>query len=325
VEREVRGGTVSWFTRRESRGAPLDAQLRSRLSKLPPEFRIGRFARLIAPDPSDILRMVVAEHAGHRGELCFLSVAIGGAGGGCRLLANLFARGPLALTWGFSGGGQQFWTVEGLASDDVVRVEAFLATGERRPLALRDNVVAGRIAGVKLPARIVAYDTQGRIIGITKIEGLHRSRARPVVSTFRTLISVRQSDGSNALLRVARSTTGGRCFEIRTGNVVLAAGCYATRWRGRALQLALQGHGHNWLLFGRVQPTTTKLELRYQDGESTPATPVDGYVLVAIPASHTHDGHRLTLVVGRDASGRIVGREQIGAADNLRSWRARLP
>jgi hypothetical protein len=312
IEREVKGGTIGWFTRREPRGDSLDAQLRSRLSTSPPEFRIGRFARLIEPDPNDILRMVVAEHAGHRDEICFFSVTIGGAGGGCRSLATLFELGPLALTWGFSGGGQQIWTVEGMASDDVTRVEAFLATGERLPLALRDNVVIGRIAAVKLPARIVAYDDQGRIIGITKIPGLHRSRVRPVVSTFRTLIRIRQASGQYAALRIARSTTGGKCFEVRTGDAVLAAGCYANRWRGPALQLGVQGHGRTWLLNGRVRPTIAGLELRYQDGDKAQETPVEGYVLVSIPKRHTYDRHRLTLIVGRDSAGRVVGREQIG-------------
>ena len=312
VEREVTGGTIGWFAHREPRGAALDPKLRSRLSTVPPLFRIGRFARLIAPDPNDILRVVVAEHAGHPDEVCSFSVTLGGEGGGCRSLSQLFTLGPLVLTWGFSGGGQQFWTVEGLASDDVSRVEAFLATGERRWLALHDNVVFGRIAAVKLPARIVAYDGQGRIIGITKIEGLARSKSRPVVSTFRTLIRVHQVTGPDALLRVARSTSGGRCFEVSTGDAVIAAGCYASRWRGAPIQLGLQGHGRRWLLDGRVRPDVVALELRYQDGEMATVKPVGGHALLAVPASHTVDGHRLTLVIGRDAAGRIVDKEPIG-------------
>jgi hypothetical protein len=116
--------------------------------------------------------MVVAENdLGARKEVCYYLVTRGGAGGTCAALRELFRRGPLALTWGFSGAGQQFWIASGLASDDVARVTVFLATGERRPAALRDNVVIVRVAAAKLPARLVGYDSAGRVVAVQTVGG----------------------------------------------------------------------------------------------------------------------------------------------------------
>lgn len=170
VERVVTGGTVGWFARREPRGQSLPADLRRQLSQFR-RIRIGRFARVIQPDPADFLRLVVAERAGRPNEICMYLLTRGGIGGGCNPIGQAFARGPLLASWGFSGAGQQFWTFQAVATDLVARVEVFLATGERRPLPFRDNVVLGRIPPVKMPARVVAYDADGRVIGVWTIRG----------------------------------------------------------------------------------------------------------------------------------------------------------
>jgi hypothetical protein len=75
----------------------------------------------------------------------------------------------MALSWGFSGAGQQFWIVCGRVSDEVVRVEIFLGTGERTPVGLRDNVVIARVQRAKFPARVIGYDRQGRVIAVETI------------------------------------------------------------------------------------------------------------------------------------------------------------
>jgi hypothetical protein len=305
IERELTGGTIGWFAHREPRGEPLSPKLRRMLNFGP--VKIGEFARVVQPDPNDFQRTVLAERAGRPGELCTFSLP--GGGGSCGAFANAFAQAPLSLSWS-SGRGQQFWIVQGLASDDVARVEAFLATGERRPLALADNVVAGLIPAAKLPARIVGYDDQGHVISVTKIPSLvRRSRPRPIVSTFRTLVRAQSESGTSAALRVARSNAGGRCFEIRSGNAVGAAGCYGKRWRGPTLQLALQGQRLAWFIYGRVHSGVRSLEIGYQDGDRTTATVMDGYTLSAVPTRHAQDGHRATLVIGLDASGHEVGRQ----------------
>ena len=55
----------------------------------------------------------------------------GGAGGGCAVRADLFKTEPITFGSSLNSGSDQFMTLNGLASDDVARIVAFLATGRR--------------------------------------------------------------------------------------------------------------------------------------------------------------------------------------------------
>lgn len=63
-------------------------------------------------------------------------------------------------------GGGQFTLFTGLASDEVTRMDLFLATGERRPIPLRDNVWLIQVPRGKYPVRLVAFDSDDRVIAI---------------------------------------------------------------------------------------------------------------------------------------------------------------
>ena len=177
VERTVRNGTIGWFVRREQRGLSV-AEAHLRISHCCPSF-----ARVLEPDPQDFLRLVVADRsiistpfnvpAVPRGEhqLCFGEVTHGSASTSCRTIEERFRDGPWDLSWGFSGGGQQIWLVDGLVSDDVARIEVFLGTGAHWQAPLRDNATIFRIPRAKFPARVVAYDRDGRVIGVRTIRG----------------------------------------------------------------------------------------------------------------------------------------------------------
>jgi hypothetical protein len=167
AERVVRGGTIGWFVRREPRGAAFEG---AELPRLGTCCRVGSYMRLIQPVRGDFLRMLVAE-SDQPGEICSYLVTRGGIGGNCVPLRRRFSRGPMALSWGFSGAGQQFWIVDGLVSDDVARVEIFLGTGGRVRAPLRDNVVIARVQRAKFPARVVGYDRQGRVIDVQTVRG----------------------------------------------------------------------------------------------------------------------------------------------------------
>jgi hypothetical protein len=147
-------------------------------------YRCTGFARVIQPVEGDFLRMLVSEKSpfderlipkrfrrSYPDPICTALITRGGVGGGCDSLARKFRRSPMALSWGFSGAGQQFWIVDGLVSDDVARDEIFLGTGERVRAPLRDNVVIARVQRAKFPARVVGYDRQGRVIGVVTIKG----------------------------------------------------------------------------------------------------------------------------------------------------------
>ena len=176
VERTIAGGTIGWFARREPRGVS------ARTVGLREGCCTG-FVRVVYPDPDDFLGVAIGDKTFVRGSpafpgrsipeeaICVGLVSRGGFGGGCRDLEQLFERTPLAVTWGFSGGGQQIWIVSGVASDDVARIEVFLGNGERWRAPLRDNATAFRVQRAKFPARVVAYDAAGRVIDVRTISG----------------------------------------------------------------------------------------------------------------------------------------------------------
>ena len=175
IEREIKRGTIGWFVRREPRGvAARSARIR--------QGCCTGFVRVIYPDPDDFLGVAIGDRTLWRpapsfgpripkDAICVGLVSRGGFGVGCRGRNKIFERGPLDLTWGFSGGGQQSWIVSGLASDDVERIEVFLGNGERWRAPLRDNATAFRIQRAKFPARVVAYDDAGRVIDVKTIRG----------------------------------------------------------------------------------------------------------------------------------------------------------
>jgi hypothetical protein len=170
VERRVTDGTIGWLERGEPRGQSLaEAGIRLPAVEGIGKFHhvgVGKFARVIAPVPGDFLRLVVGKNPG---VICEYLVTRGGVGGGCSPPARLFSQGPFYATYGFSGAGTQQAVVEGLASDDVARLQQFLANGSRRPIALRDNALLARAPLGLFPVRVVAYDGSGRIIGITTL------------------------------------------------------------------------------------------------------------------------------------------------------------
>jgi len=310
VERMVTGGTVGWFERRESRGESLDPALRRQLGQ-GPRIRIGSFARVIQPDPADFLRLVVAERAGNSGEICTFLLTRGGIGGGCTPITRAFARGPVLPSWGFSGAGQQFWIFQGVTTDVVARVEVFLATGERWPLPLRDNVVLGRIPAVKMPARVVAYDRPGRVVGVWTIRGPAQRGPRPK-GDWHVVGRVNAEPGPSAVLSKASSTSGGACVRLELVGRSTSLSCYPRRFRS-PIELQIQNTRLAAFVYGRVRSDVESVELSYRDGYSETLKPVDGLLLHAVPARQARDGHRVTLAVGRDAEGAALGRQQLGS------------
>jgi hypothetical protein len=182
VERRVTGGTIGWLLRREPRGEPLPERLREVVAPAsppaenapylePPAVDVSDFARMIQPHPADFLRMVLAVGRDD-GHICSFLVSRGGVGGNCINSAAAFRGplGPLVASWAYAGAGSQFLTLSGIASDDVARLELFLGTGEHWPVPLKDNAFVARVQRAKMPGRLVAYDDEGRVIGIAEQE-----------------------------------------------------------------------------------------------------------------------------------------------------------
>ncbi|MCZ7588690.1 MAG: hypothetical protein M5U27_07505 [Gaiella sp.] len=228
VERKVEGGEIGWVLRHENRGEapPEDARyLRTEM------LRGYEFARVVTPDPGSHLRMLVAighmpRLAAHGDErsLCVFVVSGEGAGGGCNLLADPFSVAPFWLGESIAEGGDQYATLSGLASDDVARLQLFLATGASQPIPLHDNAWAIRAARADRPYRVVAYDREGRIIGIQDI-GDEDARLPRLAGAWRTVLTAHDRQGRVSEVRVAPSSDGGRCFEIRLPGGAGSGGC----------------------------------------------------------------------------------------------------
>ena len=163
--------TVGWVSRREKRGAPLPPD-----PKRDPFVKL-EFGRLIQPDPDDPLRLGVGVGRpqgmtrGHpiRGNwLCLIEfdpLTTTGGSEGCGPL--LTASRPIALGPWLESPITHF---NGLAADGIARIEAFLATGQRVPAALRDNVFSVGVPQADLPGEIVGYTASGQVAAIVPLQ-----------------------------------------------------------------------------------------------------------------------------------------------------------
>jgi hypothetical protein len=305
VQRKVEGGTIGWLLSHDERGEepPKDA----------PFMRGAEFARLLTPDPRSHVRMLVAigplpGRGASQGErsLCAYRVSGKHAGGGCSPLDNPFPLAPFTLGQSIDEGGDQYATLSGLASDDVARLQLFLATGETRPIPLRDNAWLVQAARAAYPVRIVAYDRDDRIIGIQDMGGDER-RTRPV-GTWRTVLTVPGHGGDLARMRVASSSDGGRCYEIRLPGGGGSNGCPPKASRVHIPKLSVgisAGRDGAWLI-GQVSDEIATVDIVSRTGEIETVEPTAGFILTPLEKRSSVERNGLAKVVARAASGRQI-------------------
>jgi hypothetical protein len=207
-------------------------------------------------------------------------------------------------------GSDEFETVSGLASDDVSEITAFLATGPSIPVPLADNAFIVKVPRARQPFRLVAYDSEHRVIGILAPPGMF-SGPSPAPGRARLLLRAVSSNGASAELSVGKSTSGGRCFYVRydtdsaTGS---SADCREPTKDGRALLLGTLGRQTQFVM-GRVRGDVAEVELRFADGTRATIRPISGFVLYGIPPARVGIGHEVLEAVARDALGKRIGVE----------------
>ncbi len=165
---------IDWLEHRENVGAPLPKQ---RLL----DFTFGR---VIQPDPDDPIRIGVAigpakgvthGHGVTGTWICqvyFQPLATGAGAAGCT--RNIFQNGPISVgPWTDS----PIVHYTGLASEGIARIEAFLASGRRVRAAIRHNVFSVAVPQAELGGELVGYTRNGRIAGISQLQG--NAIARP--------------------------------------------------------------------------------------------------------------------------------------------------
>jgi hypothetical protein len=162
VEVQVGPGSIGWLERREARGVSAeDAGVD--VGRMFGDLGRVAFARVLQPDEQSFYRVLVGVVGGD-GNVCVFLIGRQGGGGGCS--AGNFPPGrPFNLGVSLERGGEQYATLSGLASDDVARMELFLANGDVVPVPLKDNAFVIQAPRAQFPVRVVAYDDQGRVIG----------------------------------------------------------------------------------------------------------------------------------------------------------------
>jgi hypothetical protein len=168
VDRRITGGSIGWLDRGDAVGA---------VAPDSKAFVAGTvlFRRMLIPDPQSVIRVVVSLMGGTpsinrffpgQKEICVTLLAQGAGGSGCWTPDQLFARGPVTIGEAVISGSDQQTLVYGVASDDVARLQIYLADGQVLPVAIRDNAYGAALLRTTFPARVVAYDNRNRVIGI---------------------------------------------------------------------------------------------------------------------------------------------------------------
>jgi hypothetical protein len=317
IQRHVHGGTIGWINRREPRGRPLNV-IPSRNRGLIARHTV--FGRVIAPDPGRpvavALTLSTSRHGGKATGLCgWIISRATGAAGGCQIRADLFKHNPLSSGVAFSG-SDQFATFEGLASDDVDHVVAFLANGQTMAVPLHDNVYLIDVARSKLPMRLVAYDARNRIIGFEDhpLTGVGRPSSGPAAGRAKTLLKATSPTGATAELLVGGSSNGGRCMYVRwyherhIRGVMLS--CQGPAWHGQPLQLGTSGSPAE-VIWGRVRPDVALVRLNFARGSALTVKPTEGMILTFVPQGHLAPGSQLVSVDGFNKAQRRVGTESL--------------
>jgi hypothetical protein len=133
-------------------------------------------------------------------------------------------------------------------------------------------------------------------------DGLPRIADR---SQRRTLFDFRDHRGERWTLVVAPAPEEKLCYAYDGGG-----GCLSPRFPAIIGGMSVQG-GPAANVCCAVSEGVETVELRYEDGKRTELEPVDGFLLYVIPPEHYPRGHRLELIVWRDADGQEVARRTI--------------
>jgi hypothetical protein len=287
VQRVVHGGAIRWLARRQPRGTAVPPTVHHIVGVMPDVI----FHREITPDPTAPERMVVSVRpAGSayfggrlRNKLQVCAEVVGGrlaGGGGCWPAGRLFSTAPFSLGVLTQPGGQTM-TIAGLASDDVAKITLYLATGRTVGVPLHDNGYITSAVKADYPLRIVAYDSEGRIIGVETLQGDSRRGPlgpQPVANAHWR--SVVKTNGGEVF--VAPSTTGGTCYVIRVGTVTSGLSCQSPP-AATELQVGYGWNRSSAEITGRAGSAVVRVVVTLRDGQTRTLTPIKGYILGALP------------------------------------------
>jgi hypothetical protein len=297
VQRKIPNPTVGWFVRGERRGVSL-AELRKGAPKSTPLYTNGLgYTRLVKPDPfSNAL-------VGLTGRWCLIVYQVGEATS-CTPGREFWSRGPLNVV--LSSEGDEFVRVSGVAADGVARVSVFLADGERQPAAFRDNLFTTLVAGAEFPARVVAYDRQGLVVGVQTWHWQIRSSVpTAAVRNLRAVRRVPGPNGTTAVARVGRRIHGYRCWRVDFGTGQSPGGCLPRTVGSPIWVDGVQPAGRDLFVIGHGPRAMKYVRLEFMNGDVIRVRPVAGLFVIAIPREHLRPERQLAFVRGDDGIGDV--------------------
>lgn len=321
VGRHVEAGSIGWVERLEPRGEPLPSELRVRLVEMSNRMLpIGSpfLVRAIRPDPGQpgAIAVVAGSPTGRMDApdavLCVYEIGGTGIGGGCSPLASIFEREPFTISLGGSG-ASQYTKLSGLTSDDVHDLRVFLSTGQTIDVPLRDNVYRTRVARSDFPIRLVAYDAEGRVIGIHTFasDGMTSPAPPKARESVRQLLRLTADGGAVGVLRAGTPAGGYRCWHIDFDDGSGQGGCTPWPYHGPAINVSPSSVRGDTFLGGEVAANIASLTATFDDGEAVKIAPLEGLALYAVPSRHLQDGQEVVALRGYDANGNQVAQRGI--------------
>jgi hypothetical protein len=266
------------------------------------------FTRFIKPDPlSNVIVGVSARRLFYNG----------GLWGGSN--APYFDRGPIHIFYPPEQSSQQFVTITGVAADGVSEIKFFLSDGEIQIAALKDNVFTGLIPR-SAPVRIVAYNPAGLVVGIETVKHLTllAGPTLPAAATrdLKPVLSVRGPEGGRSTLRVGKAIDNVRCWRAIFSSGHSQSGCeqLTPTSKGRvgttAIRLlgGVQPVGRDVFVIAHVRPPVVRARLQFASGDSVTATPIDGFVVFAVPRDHLHTTQQQGVLRAYGRNGREITR-----------------
>lgn len=172
AKRQINGVKIGWLARHEKRGTAVPRNF--------PDMESGTtFQRLLAPEPGP-LRVMVSLHRNDDICMSIMSPTSGAAdGGGClnETMLNSGGWGDVSTAhflWRESvmlTEGDQYVTNAGLVDDHVSRMLLLFVSGKRVPVPVKDNAFSYMVPRTEYPVLLLAYDSEGRIIGTERDNG----------------------------------------------------------------------------------------------------------------------------------------------------------
>jgi hypothetical protein len=303
VQAKITNPTVGWFVRGDRRGVSL-GEVRTGVRTSTSLYTNGlESTRLVKPDPfSNVL-------VGLTGRWCLI-VYQRGPSTSCTPGREFWSLGPLNVL--LSGEGDEFVRISGVAADGVEHVTVFLASGERQRAAFKDNLFTTLVPAAEFPARIVAYDRQGRVTGVLTWRWDIGGTVPAVARNLQAVMRVTGPNGATAIARVGHRVRGYRCWRVDFSSGQSPGGCLPRIGGGPALWVdAVQPGGRDLFVIGHVFGAVERVRLEFTNGDAIRTQPVGGLFLMAIPREHLRSERQLAFAVGYTAAGKRIQRQAV--------------